>query len=75
MYIEKDDQYAVECQLKIAPDCIKTGEFCETNEDAVEWVEEECWIYSGEGWICTQCNLQIFQNIGDLKRRQRLPKD
>ena len=66
LIIKKDEKYAVECQIKIALDCIQTGEFLENEEEAVDWVEEECWINSGEGWICTQCHEQILKNIANL---------
>lgn len=63
MIIKKDDQYAVECQTKQAPDCSQHGDYCDTEEDAEEWVEFECWIDSGEGWICTRCNEYFLANI------------
>lgn len=64
MIIKKDDQYAVECQVKMASDCLQAGEFCDSEEEAKEFVEDECWLFSGEGWICTQCNEEIFRGIG-----------
>ena len=70
MIIKKFNQYAVECQTKIAEDCIKNGEFFDTEEEAQEWVESECWIDSGEGWICIQCNEKIIQNLGKIRRER-----
>ena len=56
-YLENEDgEFAIPCQIKIAEDCVQQGEFCEDKEDAREWVEDECWIYSGEGYFCVQCN-------------------
>ena len=49
-YLENEDgEFAIPCQIKIAEDCVQQGEFCEDKEDAREWVEDECWISSGEG--------------------------
>ena len=67
MIVSKDNQYAVECQTKIAKDCLQIGEYCDSEEEAREWVEIACWIDSGEGWICTQCNEQILQNLGKVR--------
>ena len=67
MIIEKDNQYSVECQTKIATDCPKNGEYFDSEEEAVEWVEDECWINSGEGWICVQCNEQILKNLKNIR--------
>ena len=67
MIVRKNSLYAVECQTKISSECVKTSEYCGSEEEAVEWVEEQCWIDSGEGWICTQCNEQILQNLGKVR--------
>ncbi|KMP11442.1 hypothetical protein UR09_03285 [Candidatus Nitromaritima sp. SCGC AAA799-A02] len=68
MIIKKNGKYAVECQVKMAPDCLKSGEYFDSEEEAREWVEDECWIYSGEGWICIQCNEHIMGNLGNWRR-------
>ena len=68
MIIKKNDQYAVECQVKMAPDCLQAGEDCDSEEEAQEWVENECWIFSGEGWICLKCNEEIMRNLGKTRR-------
>ncbi len=49
-------KYTVECTSKIASDCPQTGKYFDSEEDAVTWVESECWIFSGEGWICIKCH-------------------
>ena len=67
MIVKKNNQYAVECQTKLATDCIQNGEYCDSEEEAQEWVEDECWINSGEGWICIRCNEQIIQNLGKMR--------
>ena len=67
MIFKKNNQYAVECQIKLATDCIQNGEYCDSEEEAQEWVEDECWINSGEGWICIQCNEQIIKNLGKMR--------
>ena len=67
MIVRNNSLYAVECQTKISAECVQVGEYCDTKEEAVEWVEDQCWIDSGEGWICTQCNGQILQNLGKIR--------
>ena len=67
MIVKKNNQYAVECQTKISSDCVRVSEYFDSEEDAQDWVEDECWINSGEGWICIQCNEQIIKNIGKLR--------
>ena len=70
-YIEnKEGKFAVPCQIKIAEDCPQVGKFCETKEDARDWVEDECWICSGEGYFCVECNDQVLRNIGNLQTKK-----
>ncbi|MZG30895.1 MAG: hypothetical protein F3741_08830 [Nitrospinae bacterium] len=70
-YIEDGDGgFAVPCQLKIAEGCEEAGEFCESKEDARLWVEEECWIFSGEWYLCAACNEQIMRNISNLQTKK-----
>lgn len=70
-YIENEEgKFAVPCQVKIAEDCVPLGEFCESKKDAREWVEEECWIFSGEGYFCAECNDQIMRNIAKLSTKK-----
>ena len=72
-YIENEKgAFAVPCQIKIAKDCAQLGEFCETKEDAWDWVEEECWICSGEGHFCVQCNDQVLRNIANLATKKMI---
>ena len=68
MIVKQNNQYAVECQVKMAIDCPHTGEYFNSKEEAQEWVEDECWIFSGEGWICIQCNEHIMKNLGKVRR-------
>ena len=67
MIVKKNNQYAVECQTKISTDCLRVSEYFDSEEDAQDWVEDECWINSGEGWICIQCNEQIIRNLGKIR--------
>lgn len=67
MILQKDDQYAVECQTKASQHCIQQGEYCESEEDAVLWVEYECWIDSGEGWICPDCHETFMANMVKMR--------
>ena len=70
-YLKNDDgEYSVPCQLKIAEDCAEVGEFCESKEDARYWVDEECWIFSGEWYLCVECNQQIMRNISKLETKK-----
>ncbi len=67
-FIKNDEgEYAVPCQLKISENCVQSGEFCDDEEDAKDWVEEDFWIFSGEGWICPRCNEQIYVNMAKIK--------
>ena len=67
MIVKKDNQYAVECQIKISAECSQIGEYCNTEEEAKEWVEDAFWIFSGEGYICLKCNEQILKNLSKIK--------
>lgn len=69
MIIQKNDQYSVECHTKAATNCIQNGEYCDSEEEAIEWVEYECWIFSGEGWICTNCHEKF---MGDMVKMRKL---
>ena len=68
MIVKKNNQYSAECQTKIATDCVQTGEYCDSEEEAQHWAEQECWIDSGEGWICNKCHDQM---MGNLKRHRK----
>ena len=63
LFKQRNDQYSVKCHTKIAPDCLLWGEYCDSKVEAQEWVEKECWIFSGEGWICIQCNAHFMRNL------------
>ncbi len=70
-YMENEEgEFAIPCQIKIAEDCVQVGEFCESKKDACHWVEEECWISSGEGYFCLQCNEQVMRNIAKLETKK-----
>jgi hypothetical protein len=81
LIIRKDNRYSVGCQTKVAKDCLKNGEFCDSEEEAQEWVEDECWIFSGEGWICLKCNehfmgsLRMTRRIKGLDGNEKGPDD
>ncbi len=72
MLLEKDDQYSVMCHTRIAEDCLKNGEWHEGKEEAQDWVEDECWIFSGEGWICLNCNTHFMRNLSKTRRDKEL---
>jgi hypothetical protein len=68
LFLNKNNQYAVECYTQVSNDCLKNGEYCDSEEDAEYWVEEECWIFSGEGWFCNNCNRHFMQNLTRVRR-------
>lgn len=68
--VQQNNQYSVECQIKRATDCQGNGEYCDSHEEAQEWVEEECWIFSGEGWICFTCVESIWRKLVQNRRQK-----
>ena len=38
--IKQDNQYSVGCQTQVAKDCLQNGEFCDSEEEAQDWVED-----------------------------------
>lgn len=68
MILQKDDHYAVECHTKVSEQCIQNGEYCDSEEEAIEWVEDECWIFSGEGWICIHCHETFMENMVKMRK-------
>ena len=68
LLVKKNNKYSVECQAKTSTDCAQTGEYFDSEEEAEEWVEEQCWIYSGGGWICNKCH---DQSMGNLKMHRK----
>lgn len=67
-YKKNDDgEFAVPCQIKLSESCRQAGEYCEDKEEAREWVEDDFWIFSGEGFICPACNEQIFVNMSKIR--------
>ena len=38
MIVQKNNQYSVECHAKVSENCIKNGEYCDSEEEAIEWV-------------------------------------
>ena len=56
-------KYSMECHPKIASDCPKKGESFDNEDDAQDWVENECWIFSGEGWICPKCHDEFMSSL------------
>jgi len=65
---QKDDKYAVECHAKVSDTCTQNGEYCDSEEDAILWVDYECWIFSGEGWICTSCHETFMENMVKMRK-------
>ena len=72
-YLENEDgEFAIPCQIKIAEDCAQQSEFCEDKDSAREWVEDECWICSGEGYFFIECNEQVLRNIANLSTKKMI---
>ena len=72
MILKKNNQYSIECQAKVSKSCPQNGEYCDSEEEALEWVENECWIFSGEGWICVNCNAHFMKNLAKHRKRRGL---
>jgi len=77
LFAKINNKFAVKCHTKVAPDCLLKGEYCDSEEDAQAWVEEDCWIFSGEGWFCPKCNSHFMQNLSKVRRvkGQKPPPD
>ncbi len=63
-------QFAVKCVAKIASDCLLSGKSFDSEDDAKEWVESECWIFSGEGWICLKCHDAFMGSLTSHRKKQ-----
>ena len=57
-----------------ADNCSENGGWCDSEEEAQEWVEDECWIFSGEGWFCIECNSHYMRNLSQTRRDKGLDK-
>ena len=72
MFVKKNNQYSTVCNARVAEDCSENGEWCDSEEEAQEWVEQECWIFSGEGWFCNECNSHFMRNLSQTRRDKGL---
>ena len=72
LFVKRNNQYSVVCHTRVAEDCLENGGWCDSEEEAYEWVEDECWIFSGEGWICLKCNAHFMQNLAQTRRDKGL---
>ena len=70
MVLKKDNKYLIECKIKIATDCTQNGNYCDSEDEAEDWVETECWIDSGEGWICNKCHDKLMGNLRSHRHEQ-----
>ena len=68
MFLEKNNKYSLVCSARVADNCSENGEWFDSEEEAQEWVEEECWISSGEGWFCNECNSHFMRNLSQTRR-------
>lgn len=73
MFVEKDGKYAVECHTKVARNCSINSDYFETEEEAEQSVEDDCWIFTGEGWFCVNCNAHFMENL--TKHRKKFGLD
>ena len=72
LFVERNNQYSVVCHTRVAEDCSENGGWCDSKEEAQDWVEEECWIFSGEGWLCLKCNAHFMRNLSQTRRDKGL---
>ena len=72
LFVERNKQYSVVCHTRVAEDCSENGGWCGSKEEAQDWVEEECWIFSGEGWLCLKCNAHFMKNLAQTRRDKGL---
>ena len=68
LFVERNNQYSVVCHTRVAEDCSENGGWCDSKEEAQDWVEEECWIFSGEGWLCLKCNAHFMRNLSQTRQ-------
>ena len=54
-------------KLKYLLSALKLAITAIPKEETKEWVEDEFWIFSGEGWIYVRCNEQILKNLSKIK--------
>ena len=73
LIVERNKQFSVVCYSRAAEDCSENGGWCDSEEEAREWVEDKCWIFTGEGWMCINCNAHHMRNL-KLHRRDVLEK-
>ena len=50
------------CNAKIAIDCVQNGAYFDNEEKAQDLVKDECWIPTGKGWICVNCNAHYMKD-------------
>ena len=72
MFVERNNQFSVVCNARVAHNCSENGGWCDSEEEAHDWVEDECWIFSGEGWFCIECNSHYMRNLSQTTTRERL---
>ena len=72
LFVKRNNQYSMVCNARVAEDCSENSEWCDSEEEAQEWVEEECWIFSGEGWFCNECNSHFMRNLSQTRRDKGL---
>ena len=72
LFVKRNNQYSVVCHTRVAEDCLENGGWCDSEEEAHDWVEDECWIFSGEGWICLKCNAHFMKSLAQTRRDKGL---
>ncbi len=63
MIVERNKQFSVVCHSRTAEDCSENGGWCDSEEEANEWVEDECWISIGDEWMCINCNAHHMRHL------------
>ena len=62
MIIKRNGQCAMECNARVAIDCVQNSSFCDSEEEAQDLVKDECWISMDNGWICVNCNAYYMKD-------------
>ena len=47
---------------KIAIDCVQNSAYFYSEEEAQDLVKDECWILTGKGWICVNCDAHYMKD-------------
>jgi len=40
LFVERNNQYSMVCHTRVAEDCLENGGWCDSEEEAKDWVED-----------------------------------